>query len=228
VFGFLTRAQAPTENLHLCHYIDDDDDISSDENIGFLKIQLMSQKFFVQINRSDKACPGEIKHICACLQTQLAARYPDFVYQGIGAFVFLRFYNTAITVPESYGLLPEAPRPSVRKQLLAVTKVLQNLANGVLFGDKEQNMVKLNGFITSQRPAYEAFIQKLCDASAPLSDPVPISDESYKASLATIVNQLLNISKSDDTMLDRIQGIPDELRVHIRKMKSSKKEQPQE
>lgn len=201
----------------------DDDNACSDESINFLKLQLMCQKFFIQIMRSDKACPGELKHICAFLQSQLEQRFPDFVFKGIGAFMFLRFYNTAITVPETYGLLPSAPRPSVRKQLLLVSKVLQNLANGVLFGEKEPNMVRLNSFITQQRPAYEQFLRRLCDNQAPLSDPVPISDDSYNASLAIILNQFFIITRNNPELLDQLDCVPPELAELVRNARKDKK-----
>ena len=201
----------------------DDDNACSDESINFLKLQLMCQKFFIQIMRSDKACPGELKHICAFLRSQLEQRFPDFVFKGIGAFMFLRFYNTAITVPETYGLLPSAPRPSVRKQLLLVSKVLQNLANGVLFGEKEPNMIRLNSFITQQRPAYELFLGRLCDNQAPLSDPVPISDDSYHASLAIILNQFFIITRNNPELLDQLDCVPPELAELVRNARKDKK-----
>jgi len=193
------------------------DNACSDENINTLKLQLTCQKFFIQIQRSDKFCPGELKHICAFLRDQLQQRFPDFVFKGIGAFVFLRFYNTAITVPETYGLLPSAPRPSVRKQLLLVSKVLQNLANGVNFGEKEPNMEGMNSFLNSRRPSYEQFLTRLCDNSVPLSEPVTISDDSYRAALAVILNQFFIVMRSDPDYVNHLDCVPPELAELIQK-----------
>jgi len=210
---------------------DDSVDVNacSDENINSLKLKLTCQKFFIQILRSDKKCPGELKHICAFLRDQLQQRFPDFVFKGMGAFVFLRFYNTAITVPETYGLLPSAPRPSVRKQLLLVSKVLQNLANGVQFGEKEPNMTCMNEFLTSRTPAYQDFLMRLCDNSVPLSEPVPITDDSYRAALATILNQFFIILHNDPDYLSHLDCIPPELAELIQgsfKKGKKKKEDP--
>lgn len=44
------------------------------------------------------------KHI----QTTVGSRFPGYDTISIGAFMFLRFFNTAIAVPESYGLLQRA------------------------------------------------------------------------------------------------------------------------
>ena len=76
-----------------------------DENINVLTLQLLCQKFLLQIVRSDKNCPGELKHVCAFIKSQLENKFPQAINKGVGAFIFLRFYNTAITVPESYGLM---------------------------------------------------------------------------------------------------------------------------
>ena len=83
------------------------------------------------------------------------------MYKAIGAFIFLRFYNTGITVPESFGLMQTPPKQSARRQLILLSKVLQNLANGVKFGAKETFMTKLNGFIISNQEKLKAFYDKI-------------------------------------------------------------------
>jgi len=189
----------------------DSENASSEESINALKLQLLCQKFFVQILHSDKQCPGELKHICAVLNDQLSQRYPDFVFKGIGAFLFLRFYNTAITVPESYGLMPESPRPAIRKHLLLVSKVLQNLANNVMFGEKEQNMIRLNSFLSTQRASYEQFIHRLCDGNAELSEYIPIPDDSYRAAIAVIFNQYLLVCQNKPDYPSTVEFMPSDL-----------------
>ena len=75
-------------------------------------------------------------------------------------FYFFDLFNTAITVPESYGLLKGIyssgvlvlifevpPSGDFRRELTLVSKVMQNLANQIVFGQKEAFMVPLNGFI---------------------------------------------------------------------------------
>ena len=94
--GGITLGEIDPENI---------DSRVGDENINVLTLQLLCQKFLLQIVRSDRNCPGELKHICAFIRAQLESKFPETVYKGVGAFIFLRFYNTAITVPESYGLM---------------------------------------------------------------------------------------------------------------------------
>lgn len=94
--GGITLGEIDPENI---------DSRVGDENINVLTLQLLCQKFLLQIVRSDRNCPGELKHVCAFIKAQLEGKFPNAIYKGVGAFIFLRFYNTAITVPESYGLM---------------------------------------------------------------------------------------------------------------------------
>jgi NADH:ubiquinone oxidoreductase subunit F (NADH-binding) len=48
-----------------------------------------------------------------------------------------------------------------RRGLVLVSKVIQNLANGVEFGEKEQHMTRINRFIASNMVCAEAFFEVL-------------------------------------------------------------------
>lgn len=98
----------------------------------------------------------------------------------------------------------EAPEQNVRRQLILISKVLQNLANGVQFGDKEKHMIKLNGFLTSSRPQFEKFINKICDNTAPFSTPVSIPDSSYDAAVAVSLSLLYTLAYNDP---DKFEGL---------------------
>ena len=114
--------------------------------------------------------------------------FPDANPQTfIAVFVFLRLYCPAITAPHLYGIYEgkhlnddirntsshtiskfsniyfslEPPESNVQRTLILLSKVLQNLANGILFGKKENYMVKLNEFITSNTDTMKSFVQEL-------------------------------------------------------------------
>eukprot|EP00727_Mastigamoeba_balamuthi_P013215 m51a1_g8516 putative gtpase-activator protein for ras family gtpase (1931) ;mRNA; r:92824-99197 len=189
----------------------------SDENVNVYSLQLMCQKFLVQITRSDRNCPRELRRVCAHLRSEIGRRFPAYVARGVGAFMFLRFYNTAITVPESYGLMPQPPTAAARRTLILISKVLQNLANGVKFGDKERFMAKLNTFMGMNQQPVARFLDRLCDAppasAAPLQE-IAVPDELYTASLATVYNQLLTLYRTDPGVLERVVA-PRELQLNV-------------
>jgi len=51
--------------------------------------------------------------------------------------------------------------PDCRRGLVLVSKVIQNLANGIAFGEKEQHMTITNSFISSNMICAEAFFEFL-------------------------------------------------------------------
>jgi len=94
---------------------------------------------------------------------EFAAKTNNDVHILIGSFIFLRYLNPAISSPEGFGLLPEGKVPSntARRNLLLITKVLQNLANGKTFNNKELYMVPLNGFVERHMKTVTSYFDEL-------------------------------------------------------------------
>jgi hypothetical protein len=74
----------------------------------------------------------------------------------------LRFICPAIISPEKFGVLPEAIPAESRRPFVLISKVLQNLANGVSFGNKESYMLPLNDFLATNTPVVQQMFDKLC------------------------------------------------------------------
>ncbi|KAL6045331.1 Ras GTPase activating protein ira2 [Balamuthia mandrillaris] len=112
-------------------------------------------------------CPNTFRVICYHLQREVEKKFPDSRYIVLGGFFFLRFISPAIVSPEAFGVLdalgkkPEDITPDVRRGLVLVSKVIQNLANGVEFGEKEEHMTQLNSFIRSNIPEMERFFEEI-------------------------------------------------------------------
>ncbi|KAG0221205.1 Ras GTPase activating protein ira2 [Mortierella sp. GBA43] len=119
-----------------------------DSNINFENLKLMAQFFLDTITESAPNVPNSFREVCWYLSQAVGERFPDAKFTAVGGFIFLRFLCPAIVAPESDGLL-YAPIESakVRRGLLLITKVIQNLANNVLFGAKEPFMIVLNNFL---------------------------------------------------------------------------------
>jgi len=76
--------------------------------------------------------------------------------------------NPAVLFPVVYGLIDEVPdTPAAKRQLILIAKVLQNLANGVKFGQKEAFMIPLNDFIESNQASYRKFLEEISRNIAP-------------------------------------------------------------
>lgn len=90
-------------------------------------------------------------------------RFPDASKTAVGGFVFLRLFNPAILTPENAGLSKAAlPRSKmVRKLLLQATRMMQNLANNMMFGAKETHLISLNDFITNNLYRVASFLREI-------------------------------------------------------------------
>jgi hypothetical protein len=88
-------------------------------------------------------------------------RFPDAKYTAVGAFIFLRFFCPAIVAPEVEGLVSTPPSKEMRRGLLLIAKVIQNLANNVLFGAKEPYMFPLIDFLTDNIYKVTTFLREI-------------------------------------------------------------------
>lgn len=88
-------------------------------------------------------------------------RFPEAKFTAVGAFIFLRFFCPAIVAPDAEGLINSAPSKEMRRGLLLIAKVVQNLANNVLFGAKEPYMFPLNDFLTQNIYRVTTFLREI-------------------------------------------------------------------
>ena len=88
-------------------------------------------------------------------------RFPDAKFTAVGAFIFLRFFCPAIVAPDAEGLISNTPSKEMRRGLLLIAKVVQNLANNVLFGAKEPYMYPLNDFLSQNIFYVTGFLREI-------------------------------------------------------------------
>lgn len=111
-------------------------------------LRLMSQALLDIIYNSTGILPVLFRALCHHIWDVVEDRFPDSRHSAIGSFIFLRFFCPAIVSPENIDLDVPAERRDTRRALLLITKVIQNLANNVLFGSKEAHMKVLNQFLS--------------------------------------------------------------------------------
>lgn len=95
-------------------------------------------------------------HIAVCTAARFGGN-ATAPHIGVGSVVFLRFIGPAISIP---ALQPdENLSPEVKRALVLVTKIIQNLASNSLF--TEQNMISLNPFLESNIKRVLEFIRSI-------------------------------------------------------------------
>lgn len=125
------------------------------------------------------AAPAAMRRVCHHLAACVAQRFPgdpQAPLLGVGAYVFLRMLNPVLLAGGS------------RTHVL-LSKVVQNVANQVVFGKKEAFMVPLNAVVKAQQERLNSFLLELAqldegDSSAPAPLPLPAALVPVLAKLA--------------------------------------------
>lgn len=148
-----------------------------------INLMNLAQKFLEALLNSEESIPASFTHISHHLQQKIlgiigskssplgGVKRRDTPTTdaeirsqrlAVSGFFFLRFVCPAITSPEAHGLVHKTPSPGARRALVLVAKLLQNLASGVLFGQKEPHMCRVNRFIRGNKRKISDFYGRLC------------------------------------------------------------------
>ncbi|ELR20796.1 GTPase activating protein Sar1, putative [Acanthamoeba castellanii str. Neff] len=117
--------------------------------------------------------PFGMRWLAKQLAEMMQEKFPESTLEDrdilLGSYIFLRFYSPAIITPEFYGILTNANTLSlrVRRNLLHIAKVLQNLANRCPFGEKEPFMVPMNVFLKDNQSVLQFYFDKLINVGDP-------------------------------------------------------------
>ncbi|KAH8888166.1 hypothetical protein GQ53DRAFT_871677 [Thozetella sp. PMI_491] len=134
-----------------------------------LQLQIVAKVFIDDICASSVNIPDSFRKICSIISEAVMPRFLEAKYTAVGAFIFLRFFCPAIVAPEAEGLVTAAPSKEMRRGLLLIAKIVQNLANNVLFGAKEPYMFPLNEFLAHNIYHVTTFLREI-------SVPPPMTD----------------------------------------------------
>lgn len=132
----------------------------ADAYVAKWTLMALAQRLLNDILSSVNALPKEFRVIAAGLKaTVTEVKGAD--YEGhsvVGGFLFLRFFAPAITAPDAFNLATgDVLDAAKRRSLILLAKLIQNLANGVEFGTKEEHMIELNEFVKVNSGRIEEF-----------------------------------------------------------------------
>ncbi|CAN6633860.1 hypothetical protein TRVA0_014S01464 [Trichomonascus vanleenenianus] len=82
------------------------------------------------LEREMYSIPSTFREICFTIQAAVTPRFPEARESAISSFFFLRFLCPALVSPEGQGLVDKIPSKEVRRSLLLLAKIIQNMANG--------------------------------------------------------------------------------------------------
>ncbi|KAJ1821439.1 Ras GTPase activating protein ira2 [Coemansia sp. RSA 2598] len=136
---------------------------SADRDRNLKNVERLCSLVIDAIVGSVSNLPATLRWLCNLIYRIVITRFPDAGYNAIGGFIFLRFLCPAIVAPDSHGICGPITNPEVRRGLLLCTKITHNLANDILFGNKETYMVPLNKFISENRTRTMHFLSEIAE-----------------------------------------------------------------
>jgi len=157
--------------------------------INSIQLTLLVQRFIKNIFQSADKMPLEIHEVMAEVKSSVSQKFPDAVQNALSAFLFLRFFNCGIAVPESYGILEEPPNPNIRRSLVLATKILTTMASGAHFGEKEEFMTQFNEIIDKNQKGLLSFYDTVCSETSSHAGPSEFMDtpsDIYADSMAVV------------------------------------------
>lgn len=84
----------------------------------------------------------------------LVGGYLVLRYNFFRAYIF-SYFNPAIATPEVYNIISSKQKTALgQRNLILITKVIQNVANNVMFGSKEEYMAPMNEIIGDIIPRF--------------------------------------------------------------------------
>uniref|UniRef100_A0A8C4ZTT2 Ras-GAP domain-containing protein n=1 Tax=Gadus morhua TaxID=8049 RepID=A0A8C4ZTT2_GADMO len=154
--------------------------------------------------------PEELNKVFSSWVTQCEDQgRPEIGHRLISASLFLRFLCPAILSPSLFGLTQPYPEPLTLRTLTLTAKVMQNLANFRLFGEKEEYMLFMNDFLQQHWEAMRGFLQAV---SNPDSDLPMASFDGYvdlPLRLAVLHGLLVDIiSKKQQNTIEQLHPLP--------------------
>lgn len=165
------------------------DDMGGEDilSVNSLQLSLTAQRFIAIIFRTVEEMPPELREVCRHIRSEVEPKFPDAVTRALGAFIFLRFFNCAISIPEAYGLIKDAPPESIRRSLVLITKILTTLSAGAHFGDKETFMAQFNELLDNNTAQLTTYYTSLT-AFPPIADvpPTEIPEKLYEDSVSVL------------------------------------------
>jgi len=141
------------------------------------QLEYIAEHFIQRIIETVDSVPFGIRWICRQLAEMAQQQFPEadrYAIGGlVGGYIYLRFFNPVVVTPESVHFVDKKLSKTMRRNLILVAKILQNLSNGVSFRDKF--MHKLSPFIDKHREDIQTYFARLIDVDS-LADRIDVDN----------------------------------------------------
>lgn len=94
---------------------------------------------------------------------------PDNLNQLVGGYLMLRLVNPVLVAPDAYHVTNAPPSAHARRNLTLISKLLQNISNGVVSSSKEAFMADFADFVKVQGEVFSQFLTRVADSGTDLT-----------------------------------------------------------
>jgi hypothetical protein len=180
----------------------------SDLYANTLKLKLFASEVWSAFVQNLGTFPSQIIQLIFEL-TELSdsSEAKDAKENTLAIFIFTRFLCVAIVSPQSFGICGP-PSRQVQRNLVLVSKVLQNLATRTKFGEKEEFMTVLNDFISEKKGQVKRVYSDILSGSSKGSEAhaIPIPESIMVASLKRLYyNALRDPNAFKESLLRKME-----------------------
>ena len=212
-----------------------------DDNIQ--NVTEVLQEFIDCLCESTGQTPYPFRMYCRYLYEEVGKKFSksdddeqfDFKYIAVGGFLILRLICPAITSPNLYGLCGDDISADSRRYAIILTKLVQNLANGIADAKKEEFMRSFVDVIKNNIKKIQTFFENI---AAPISDveecvkiEETVTEEELKEAYTVLYRFFFNYSDSlreelsqlsEEDPEDELKEVLEEVNVAEEQKKSNK------
>ncbi|KAL4647956.1 ras GTPase-activating protein nGAP-like isoform X1 [Arapaima gigas] len=168
------------------------------------------EEVVTRITEMNESFPVELNEIFSSWMEECEGRGRVEIGQRlISASLFLRFLCPAILSPSLFGLTQPYPDPTTLRALTLTAKVIQNLANFTLFGEKEEYMLFMNDFLQQHWEGMRGFLQRVTNPDSELAMSRFDGYVDLPLRLAVLHGLLVDIiSPMEQETIDKLHPLP--------------------
>ncbi|KPP71097.1 RAS protein activator like-3-like [Scleropages formosus] len=203
---FITRLYASTESCE----VDPRKCTASDLQNNQRHLREGCEDVAKRITEMNESFPVELNEIFSSWMEECEGRGRVEIGQRlISASLFLRFLCPAILSPSLFGLTQPYPDPPTLRALTLTAKVIQNLANFTLFGEKEEYMLFMNDFLQQHWENMRGFLQRVSNPDSELAMSRFDGYVDLPLRLAVLHGLLVDIiSPMEQETIDKLHPLP--------------------
>jgi len=133
-----------------------------------------TNQFIENILSKHNNCPNEIRIISRYLFDEVEKKFEKSGNQALAGFIFLRFICPAIISPTTSNIIHgnEISTDSQR-HLILIAKIIQCIANGIEFGQKEPFMIPFNNYVELNVGKVQSYLFDLAHGTSTQSIDIP-------------------------------------------------------